>query len=381
MLEGAGSPAEINLQDEDFVNTAMAEYADAACVLVADINPGGVFASIYGTIRLIPARRRHLIKGIIINKFRGDESLLDSGLKDIERLTGIPVLKVMPYIHRLAIEEEDGMALESKKRGFRGCEDKSSVDIVVVRLPRISNFTDFMVLENTPGVSLRYVSDPKELGKPDLIVIPGTKNTIGDMRFLRESGFEARLRSSRNSRIPIFGICGGYQMLGTLISDPDGVEGEIREIRGLGFLPVDTVLTQEKKLSRIVGETLNLPFVESGSVFEGYEIHMGETTRAKSGSETADGSSAPIIITRRGEKSVREFRGSVSNYGLVFGCYAHGFFDLKSIREPLIAWLAERSPDVKRPPETGFDPVAERERSFDLLANHLANAADSLLAT
>ncbi|MCK5844724.1 MAG: cobyric acid synthase, partial [Victivallales bacterium] len=306
VLEGAGSPAEINLQKDDFVNTAIGEYADAACVLVADINPGGVFASIFGTVRLIPERHRHLLKGIIINKFRGDESLLDEGIRDIERLTGIPVLKVMPYLNGLAIEEEDGMSLDSADRDSRGL-DPSLIDVAVVRLPRISNFTDFLALENTPGINLRYVSNPRKLGKPDLIIIPGSKNTIGDMRFLRESGFEARLMTARNAHVPIFGICGGYQMLGERIADPDGVEGDTREIRGLGFLQLDTVLRGDKELSQVSGETLSLPFAESGAEFKGYEIHMGETSRADG--EGRGEESAPIIVTTRGELECREYRG------------------------------------------------------------------------
>lgn len=387
VLEGAGSPAEINLQDDDFVNTAMAEYADAACVLVADINPGGVFASIYGTVRLIPERHRHLLKGIIINKFRGDESLLDDGIRDIERLTGIPVLKVMPYLNGLAIEDEDGMSLDAADRDSRGI-DPSLIDVAVIRLPRISNFTDFLALENTPGIALRYVSNPRKLGKPDLIIIPGSKNTIGDMRFLRESGFEPRLQAARNARIPIFGICGGYQMLGEMIEDPDGVEGETREIRGLGFLPLKTVLSGDKELAQVAGETLSLSFAKSGAKFKGYEIHMGETFRVNG---EGRGEDAPIIVTTRGELQCRELRGAASTDGLVFGCYVHGFFDESSIRTSLLAWLPERSPEKGRVLQEGgmlkagrkslasYDPIAERERSFDILAEHLAPAAKALL--
>jgi adenosylcobyric acid synthase len=299
---------------------------------------------------------------------------LNDGLRDIERLTGIPVLKVMPYLNGLAIEEEDGLSLDSPDRESRGI-DSSSLDVAVIRLPRISNFTDFLALENTPGITLRYVSNPRKLGKPDLIIIPGSKNTIGDMIFLRESGFEARLLTARNARVPIFGICGGYQMLGDSIADPDGVEGETREIRGLGFLPVDTVLRGDKELSQVVGETLSLPFAESGAEFKGYEIHMGETSRA-------DGDfskSAPLILTTRGDRQCREYRGAVSDDGLIFGCYVHGFFDESSIRMPLLAWLAERSPGKKHCPASFFDPIAERERSFDILADHLASAAETLL--
>ncbi|NOY74812.1 MAG: cobyric acid synthase [Kiritimatiellaeota bacterium] len=376
VLEGAGSPAEINLQDDDFVNTAMAERAGADCVLVADINPGGVFASIYGTVSLIPSRHRRLLKGIVINKFRGDESLLDSGIKDIERLTGIPVLKVLPYFRNLTIEEEDAMSLEGADRGCRP-DDPSKIDIAVVRLPRISNFTDFLALENSPGVAVRYVSDPRKLGSPDLIIIPGSKNTIADMRFLRESGFENRLNAARNSRIPVFGICGGYQMLGEKISDPEGVESGDRVIRGLGFLLSETTLTNGKELSRVSGEIRNLPFASAGTRFIGYEIHMGETRPV--GENVDDGPPAPILVTSRGGESVSEFRGGVSDDGPVFGCYAHGFFDEESVRTPLLSWLSDRAPGKNICGEASFDPVAERERSFDLLAEHLAEVAEFLL--
>ena len=211
VMEGAGSPAEINLMKEDFVNMAMAEYAEAKTILVADINPGGVFASIYGTIKLLPEKHRKLICGIIINKFRGDVSLLDSGIEEIEKLTGVPVLGVLPFLTNLDIEEEDSMGLDFRQQG-RG--DSNLTDIAVIRLPRISNYTDFLALETAPGMSLRYVSDARKLAEPDLVILPGTKNTISDMVFLKESGFEQKLKKLRQDEVPIIGICGGYQMLG-----------------------------------------------------------------------------------------------------------------------------------------------------------------------
>ncbi|MFA6568584.1 MAG: cobyric acid synthase, partial [Victivallales bacterium] len=262
ILEGAGSPAEINLQDKDFVNMAMAEHAKAKTILVADIDKGGVFASIYGTIALIPPKQRKLIAGVVINKFRGDVTLLKSGIEEIETLTGIPVLGVLPFIKDLRIEEEDSLGLESRKKvSGVGCQvtgdqqpsslrspstkdnrascakdvasysDQVSgrrlttLNIAVVRLPRISNYTDFLTFETLDKANVRYVERSDELGSPDIIFIPGTKNTCSDMQFLRDSGFEKKIKEAAKSGTPVFGICGGYQMLGEKISDPHGVEG------------------------------------------------------------------------------------------------------------------------------------------------------------
>ena len=369
ILEGAGSPAEINLQEEDFVNMAMADYAKAATILVADIDRGGVFASILGTVNLIPDKYRHLLKGIVINKFRGDESLLESGIKDIEAMTGIPVLGVLPYIRNIQIEDEDSQDLED-----RPAEDDPLLDIAVVRLPRISNFTDFNALERTPRVRVRYVSDPSLLGEPDLIILPGTKSTCSDLRELKQSGWAERLGEAEK-RIPIFGICGGYQMLGESVDDPDGVEGQPGSESGLGLLPLRTVMRESKSLAQVQGTTqTHLPFASAGTEFSGYEIHAGETL-------FLDGRNAPLTVLHRNSAEINEPAGCISESGTVFGCYIHGLFDATDFRHQLLKWLCQRK-DIEAPAEmlntdTDIDPY---NRLADVQEKHLDAKAICALA-
>ncbi len=360
ILEGAGSPAEINLMNEDFVNMRMAEHAEAATILVADIDRGGVFASIYGTIKLIPRKWRPLIKGIIINKFRGDVSLLDSGIKDIENLTGIPVLGVLPFIENLNIEEEDSLGLEKKF-----VEKENALDIAVIRLPKMSNYTDFFPLETSDKINLRYVTNARKLGTPDMVIIPGTKNVISDMKFIRESGFEIKLNSLRDSQTPIIGICGGYQILGEKIADPNLVEEEDISIKGLGFLSIQTILEKEKELAQVKGLTNeHYPFVSGNASsllankklsFTGYEIHCGKTISNNS----------PLNITSRNSKTCNENTGTISDNKLIFGSYVHGFFDSKEIVTELIKYLFNKK-------ETFFeDDISEKEDPYDRLAKIL----------
>lgn len=361
ILEGAGSPAEINLQAEDFVNMDMAAYAGADAILVADIDRGGVFASIFGTINLLLPEHRRLIKGIIINKFRGDISLLDSGIREIEASTGIPVLGVLPYITDLQIEDEDSLGLEN-----RMAKEDAVIDIVVIQLPRISNFTDFIAFEKTDGVRIRYVSKSGGLGTPDLIIIPGTKNTRSDLRSLRESGLADKIVSAANDGIPLFGICGGYQMLGTRVSDPTGVEGPAGEDAGLNLLAVTTVLEPRKKLAQVSGvSTTSLPFAEPETQFEGYEIHAGRTV-------TGESNSAPLILLKRQGKRVREPAGAVSPDGLIFGSYIHGLFDRVSIRKQLLNWLCKRKgvPELEISEEENAY-LDEFDRLADLIEKHI----------
>ncbi|MGD9202534.1 MAG: cobyric acid synthase [Chitinispirillia bacterium] len=331
VIEGAGSPAEINLMDEDFVNMDMAEYAGADTILVADIDRGGVFASITGTIALLPPHFRSLIKGIIINKFRGDKSLIESGIQQINEMTGIPVLGVLPYIFNLSIEDEDSLGLEN-----RSIDENYIIDIAVIHIPRISNFTDFLCLEKTGGVQVRYVNCPENMGIPDLIIIPGTKNVRADMAFLRENGFVQTLVRLSSQNIPVFGICGGYQMLGISIKDPYGVEGAAGSETGLGLLSVETVLEREKELAQVEGFTNSaLPFAQKGTCFKGYEIHVGQTM---AGGNTV----FPLTVTRRRTENTNERVGAISDNGLIFGCYVHGIFDNATLRKQLLDWLCER---------------------------------------
>ena len=357
VIEGAGSPAEINLQKQDFVNMAMAEHAKAKTILVADINPGGVFAAIYGTVKLIPQHYRKYLSGIIINKFRGDVSLLKEGIEEIEKLTGLPVLGVLPYIPNLSIEAEDSMSLDSEDQKFANINNEI-IDIAVIRLPRISNFTDFMPFETIKNVSLRYVSTPEKLGSPDLVIIPGSKNTIADMKFLRKSGFETEIKNLRDSQTHIIGICGGLQMLGEKISDPDAVEGEEEKIKGLSFLPILTTLAKEKKLTQVKGEISNFPFTDTDVPFEGYEIHAGKTELT--------GSEKNINIMT--DKTMTEEYGYFTENGKVTGTYIHGFFDSEKLRTSLLNHLAKNK--TTNPGLTfGNTSSVDKDKVYDNLAD------------
>lgn len=367
IIEGAGSPAEINLQDKDFINMPMAQHAGARTILVADIDPGGVFAAIYGTIKLIPSKYRRLICGVIINKFRGDVSMLTDGIRKIEELTEVPVLGVIPYTNDLKIEEEDALSLD--KRSEQITDNNNCLDIAVIRLPRISNFTDFMVFENLPGVCLRYVSKTENLGNPDLIMIPGTKHTLADMDFLRCSGLADEIMRLYKNEVPVFGICGGFQILGKSIEDPDGVEGDTGAIEGLDMLPVKTVLTTRKELAQVKGKVVqDLPFMHKGTEYTGYEIHMGKTVPID---DTVI--NQPLTITSKNETPCKYKTGMVSHDGLVFGSYVHGIFDEITMRNQLLSWLCQRKgldnqfiQQLKT-----YDPDSAYESLANLVENHL----------
>lgn len=334
VIEGAGSPAEINLRKNDIVNMGLAEMVDAPVLLVGDIDRGGVFAQLLGTVEWLSKEERARVKGFIINKFRGDVSLLDDGLRMLEERTGIPVLGVVPYV-QLDLPDEDSLTerFASKKSEI--------IDIVVVRLPHISNFSDFDVFEGIEGVSLRYASRTDELRNPDMMIIPGTKNTIDDLRWLRESGMETAVLHYAEKGI-VFGICGGYQMLGKNVADPDSVECG-GEMRGMGLLNIDTVLTKEKKRTqvkdRFTGITGALSALE-GMEYEGYEIHMG--------------------------RSSTDFASN----GNIYGSYVHGIFDAPGVAGTIIKVLLQR-----RGLDAGSLKVMSekerRENSYKILANVL----------
>jgi adenosylcobyric acid synthase len=338
ILEGAGSPTELNILNSDFVNMSAAEYADAETILVADIDRGGVFASIYGTIKLLPEKYQKLFKGIIINKFRGDVSLLGDGLKTIESLTGVPVLGVLPYVKDLLLDEEDSLGLEKRNRKtFKNTE--KMLDVVIIKLPHISNYTDFLPFENHPQVITRYIEKAHEFGTPDLIIIPGTKSTCFDMDFMNKSGFSEKVIAANNNGVCIIGICGGYQILGKKISDPLGIEGGIKDIKGLGLLNIETTLNSNKELSQVSGRVnSDFPFILGKADlneeinFYGYEIHSGKTRNL---SETK-----PIHIEKRGSAICSEFAGSASENKNVFGCYVHGFFDSPELFNSVIRFIA-----------------------------------------
>ena len=357
VIEGAGSPAEINLRQDDIVNMGMAKRAKAPVLLCGDIDRGGVFASLYGTVKLLEPEEQALIRGLIINKFRGDVEILRPGLGQLEALTGKPVLGVVPMLD-VDVDDEDSLSARLGRR-----EKAGLVDIAVVRLPRLSNFTDFNPLERMEEVSLRYVGSVKELGRPDLVILPGTKNTMDDLRWLRQSGLEAAILKHASAGGAVAGICGGYQMLGQNVSDPDGVEGG-GTLRGLGLLPAETVFQGEKTRTRVTGRFLAPEgiFAALGGVpFEGYEIHMGRT-------ESAAG---PLMefTTQTGER-----RADGLSAGNVWGCYVHGLFDKAEAAEALVnALLKAKGLDRAA---ASVDWQAYAQQQYDKLADGLRESLD-----
>lgn len=342
VMEGAGSPAEINLKDRDIVNMNLAGWADAPVILVADIDRGGVFASIVGTLELLEAHEAARVKGFIINKFRGDVALLKPGLDWLEERTGIPVLGVLPYIPDIRIEAEDSVVLE-KPAARSG--PRKELDIAVIRYPRISNFTDVDALAGEPDVQVRFVSTAEDLGEPDVILLPGSKDTIGDLEFLREQGLaRCILDLALGRNVQIVGICGGYQMLGKRLSDPDAVEGSAREAEGLGLLPLTTIFRKEKRTVRVRGKlaqghplALGTSAPAADMPLEAYEIHMGIS---ESNGSIEDGAYAPLFIMGSGPDGTYPEEGHSEGLGTtdgsVWGSYLHGLFDNDELRR---AWL------------------------------------------
>ena len=316
VIEGAGSPAEINLKADDIVNMGLAKLVDAPVLLAGDIDRGGVFAQLYGTVELLEADERARIRGLIINKFRGDVEILRPGLAMLEEKTHLPVLGVVPYL-RVEIEDEDSLSdrLDTKAA-------VKPLDIAILRLPHVSNFTDFIPLEQHPLLGVRYVQRTRQLGAPDLVILPGTKNTMGDLLWLRQNGLEAEIKKLAAQGTPLLGICGGYQMLGRSLSDPDGVE-EGGMLAGMGLLPCDTVFLR-RKIRRRTRAKVVAPMLAGGNL-AGYEIHMGETTVH----------GAPFCRLDGGKPE-----GAVQ--GNVFGTYLHGLFDTGELTERLAQWLLSR---------------------------------------
>jgi len=376
LLEGAGSPAEINLREHDIVNMRMAHAADAACVLVGDIDRGGVFASLLGTLELLEPADRARIRGFIINKFRGDEALLRPGVATIETRLGVPCLGVVPFLHDLGLDEEDGVALEdraSAARCWRNLESGSAraLRIGVIALPHMANFTDFDALAPEPSISLAFLEAPEEMAMADLLILPGTKQTLDDLSWLEQRGFDRELRRLAASGIPIVGICGGFQMLGVTVEDPYGIENRSDPCRrtALGLLSVRTVLGAEKIVRRVRGSLRRSLFSNASAPpvhFEGYEIHVGETFYESGTHPLAD-------IQCQGEtKFVAD--GAVNETGRVFGSYVHGFFDNDDFRHAFIR--ATRAAVELAPAEKFARVGAEREARIDRLANHLRKSLD-----
>ena len=353
VIEGAGSPAEINLKENDIVNMGLAALVDAPVLLVGDIDPGGVFASLYGTAALLEPEERARIRGFIINKFRGDVTILEPGLRQMEQLTGIPVVGVVPWLP-LDLDDEDSLSQRLTRREAGG-----AVDVAVIRLPRISNFTDFNPLERMGEVSLRYVRSPAELGAPDLVILPGTKSTLSDLDWLKQSGLADKLLAHARAGGAVLGICGGYQMLGRQISDPKGVEGG-GSAPGLGLLAAESVLTGEKTRRRVRGRVLRAGGVFAplaGTSFAGYELHMGRTEVT-----------GPAFAALNGAEEDGTFAGNV------FGTYVHGLFDRGEFAAALVNCLlaAKGLPQTAR----AGDWSAVQERELDRLAEAVRRSID-----
>jgi len=356
VIEGAGSPAEINLRQSDIVNMAVARHADAPVLLVGDIDRGGAFASMVGTLALLEEEERRLVKGLVINKFRGDLGLLQDGLEMLEERAGVPVLGVIPYLPDLHIAEEDSVALEGALTVASG----DDVDIAVIRLPRISNFDDFDPLALEPGVRVRYVSAARELGRPDAVILPGTKHTIADLEWLRDKGLDGRILDLARRGVAVVGICGGYQMLGRRIVDASGVESpEGAACDGLGLLPVATEFAAAKETHQVQAEVLSGPgflAAAAGAAVAGYEIHMGSSGLTGSGA-------CPLFrLTQRGGRPADALDGAVDAAGRVWGSYLHGLFDNTGFRR---AWLRSLG---WSPPGQEIDVLSIRQAAYDRLA-------------
>ena len=356
VIEGAGSPAEINLKENDIVNMGMARIAKAPVLLCGDIDRGGVFASLYGTVKLLEDEEQSMIKGLIINKFRGDVEILKPGLQMIEEKTGIPVVGVVP-LTPLDIDDEDSLSDRLTHTGQKG-----GIDLAVIRLPHISNFTDFNVFERMDGVSLRYVGSAGELGTPDLIFLPGTKNTMDDLTWLRESGMETAVLRCAEQKVPVVGICGGYQMLGELLEDPDGVEHG-GSMRGMGLLHTKTVFSRAKTRTQIQGRvnTVSICGEFAGREAQGYEIHMGRTEKTGDCQET--------IYLEDGRLD-----GLSNPEGTVFGTYLHGIFDYGDLAAMTVSRLMRRK--GIDPKNWHFDPEEHKRREYDKLADLVRNSLD-----
>ncbi len=362
IVEGAGSPAELNLKPGDLVNMAVALYTQSPVLLVGDIDRGGIFAQLLGTYWLLPPEEQELLKGFIVNKFRGDITLFEDGIQIIEERSNVPVVGVVPYLHDLFIPEEDAVALENLTPVQVHAE--GGTDIAVIHLPRIANFDDFDPLLAEPGVRLRYVHTLDQLGTPDAIIIPGTKSTVNDLEFLRQRGLDKAIQQHAERGGVVVGICGGYQMLGRAIHDPEGVESLRAHSTGLGLLPIETTFSGEKATYRARAKIANTSkpnwlYAVQGQEIEGYEIHMGRTT----------GESHWLTVTQRNEQAVQVGDGAFGAQGCVWGCYIHGLFGNENLRR---AWLTSLGWSLP----TGSSPQSD---PFAASLTYLTDTVESVL--
>ncbi len=361
-IEGAGSAAELNLKADDIVNMSVAQYAQAPVLLVGDIDRGGIFAQLLGTYWLLTEEEQDLLAGFIVNKFRGDATLFEEGIRILEERSSVPVLGVVPYLNDLFIPEEDAVALENLEPVH---PDKTAdVDIAVIHLPRISNFDDFDPLLAEPGVRVRYVNAPSRLGNPDAIIIPGTKSTVGDLGWLRASGLAKAIDQHARDGGTVVGVCGGYQMLGESIADPEQIESRQKETQGLDLLPIRTTFAGDKATYQAratitpPSRSHNWLYAIRGQTVQGYEIHMGRT----------EGDDNWLQITSRNEEAVQVGDGAMSPDGRIWGCYIHGLFGNETLRR---AWLTS----------LGWDRGSEsiHENPFAASLTYLADTVESEL--
>lgn len=367
VIEGAGSPAEINLKANDIVNMRVAKYLQAPVLLIADIDRGGALASLVGTLELLDEEERALVKGLVINKFRGDVTLLTPAIDFLEEKTGKPVLGVVPHIDQMGIDDEDSVSLEEKQ----AVPTDGDVRIAVIQIPKISNFTDFDALAHEKDVALYYVKAVEDLGEPDVIMLPGSKNTTEDMLYLGKSGLGEKILAHAKAGKAVIGICGGYQMLGEVIRDPQHTESQNDEAAGLGFLGMETVFASEKLTSQVVAQCQDLHFMGqsiSADNLQGYEIHMGHTTF------TREADKHPFTVCQRRGKACASQEGTANAAGNVFGTYIHGVFDNDVFRRSVLNAI-RHSKGLEALANTR-NVMAEKQQAYEHLADVVENALD-----
>lgn len=367
VIEGAGSPAEINLKANDIVNMRVAKYLQAPVLLIADIDRGGALASLVGTLELLDEEERALVKGLVINKFRGDVTLLTPAIDFLEEKTGKPVLGVVPHIDQMGIDDEDSVSLEEKQ----AAPTEGDIRIAVIQTPKISNFTDFDALAHEKDVALYYVKSVEDLGEPDVIMLPGSKNTTEDMLYLRKSGLGEKILAHAKVGKAVIGICGGYQMLGEVIRDPQHTESQNDEAAGLGLLGMETVFASEKLTSQVVAQCQDLHFMGqsiSADNLQGYEIHMGHTAF------TREADKHPFTVCQRRGKACASQEGTANAEGNVFGTYIHGVFDNDVFRRSVLNAI-RHSKGLEALANTR-NVMAEKQQAYEHLADVVENALD-----
>ena len=358
VIEGAGSPAEVNLKKNDIVNMRIAKECQSPVFLIADIDRGGALASIVGTLELLDEEERKLVKGLVINKFRGDITLLEPALTFLEERTGIPVLGVIPYLDQLGIDDEDSVSLQDMPKD----SVMRDIHIAVIQTPKISNFTDFDAFTHEPDVNVRFVQQGDLIGNPDVIILPGSKNTTEDLLYLKHHGYADEIKELADRGTPVIGVCGGYQMLGEKVCDPLHVESDKDEVTGLGLLPYITTMQGEKNTYQVEFNCKNLPFLDmnfSAENLKGYEIHMGETILTGSAQSLFN-------IVRRSNAPVDLQDGFINDKHHVFGTYCHGVFDNDHLRRAVINALRKRKGLL--PLDVKFKYREYKEAEFDRLA-------------